>query len=509
MNNKKVNPKLLTYELQIIKLAVKRLQNTKFHAMILISVMLVGIFSLSPAISSLMNDVIIRSTGRIATAAPIAYKSEIRGVFVHFIGEVSDWGLIVETCKGYGINTLVIEGGYGWGIKTNAIAAAVDACHSRGIKLWVSVGLLITPPEEKMWCVDQNLNPYGWGCPTKQATISTIKDTITRLMAYDIDGFMFDYIRYDTQYLCYCPECKAKFEEWLGEVITDWPGEFVYGRSRYNEFAEWRLVPMTELVRDIRNWMLAIKPDLQFSIAAFTLFADEEGADYWRYFIGQDTADWVARGYLDVVAPMMYTTNLANIQNYFQTSSNYMVGGLEGKIPLVCFITTGVDSPVNVSDFKAAVDKVRELGADGWIIYQYGGPGWDYVPPPSLNNDIRPYLETLDMPDVFTLANIQVSTDETQATITWTSDLPATSKVEYSTSPLFTATKKWSGDFYYWDLDHILGIVVEDATPVTNHSITLTGLLPGTQYYFRVQSQDPSGIATRKVLTFTTGGVTP
>jgi len=37
--------------------------------MILVSVMLFGIFSLSPAISSLMNNVIIRSTGRISTVA--------------------------------------------------------------------------------------------------------------------------------------------------------------------------------------------------------------------------------------------------------------------------------------------------------------------------------------------------------------------------------------------------------------------------------------------------------
>lgn len=69
MNSKKVTAKLLTHKLQLIKLVGKRLQNTNFYAIILISVMFVGIFSLSPATSSLMNKVVITSTGEILTSA--------------------------------------------------------------------------------------------------------------------------------------------------------------------------------------------------------------------------------------------------------------------------------------------------------------------------------------------------------------------------------------------------------------------------------------------------------
>ena len=56
---------LFTYRIPLIKLAVKELRSTKFYAILLVSVMIAGIFSLSPAISTLTNDVIIRSTGRI------------------------------------------------------------------------------------------------------------------------------------------------------------------------------------------------------------------------------------------------------------------------------------------------------------------------------------------------------------------------------------------------------------------------------------------------------------
>ena len=517
MNNKRVNPKLLTHELQIIKLTVKRLRNTKFYAVFLISVMLVGIFSLYPAISSLMNDVIIRSTGRIATAttAPLTYKSEIRGVFVHAASMVNpDWDVIAETLKQYKINVVYGEflgfggGYYGDSPYGDQLGLAIKALHSRGIEVHVAMTFFYVVPENhhELHAVNHNGNPYAyWISPTKQGTLDVIKTQLEEVATnYDIDGFMFDYIRYDNTAMCYSNESKAKFEQWLGETITNWPGDFAPEGPRYKEFMEWRTVPITEIVINVRDWLLAIKPDLEFSVAAWTLFQDSP--TYWRYYIGQDTAYWVAKGYLDLVAPMMYTTKLTgpdSIEDYIQSSRKYMTGGIEGKVPLVALITTGTTSPVEPTSFKAVVDKVREMGADGWIIWRYGGPGDGQG---SNSPDIRNYLSIIDVPDVFSVGNIQVSTSETQATITWNTDLPAISKVEYSTSPLFNASFKYSGmvDFHYWDIDHVAGTIVENNTTVTNHNITLTDLLPETKYYFRVQSEDSGGIATSKVLTFTT-----
>ncbi len=61
------------------------------------------------------------------------------------------------------------------------------------------------------------------------------------------------------------------------------------------------------------------------------------------------------------------------------------------------------------------------------------------------------------------------------ATITWQTDEPSDSTVDYGTSP------------------GSLGSQESEGALVTNHSVVITGLDPGTTYHFRVSSQDASG----------------
>jgi hypothetical protein len=71
------------------------------------------------------------------------------------------------------------------------------------------------------------------------------------------------------------------------------------------------------------------------------------------------------------------------------------------------------------------------------------------------------------------------------ATVTWATDEPADSRVEYGTSP--TA----------------LDQTASDGAAVTAHSIGLTGLTPGTTSHYRVRSADASGNpATSAVASF-------
>jgi len=72
---------------------------------------------------------------------------------------------------------------------------------------------------------------------------------------------------------------------------------------------------------------------------------------------------------------------------------------------------------------------------------------------------------------------------DTSATISWITDEPSTSQVEY-----------WPGS-----LSEL------DATLVTSHSVTLTDLTPETTYHYKVKSADAAGnLAVSDEYTFTT-----
>lgn len=64
----------------------------------------------------------------------------------------------------------------------------------------------------------------------------------------------------------------------------------------------------------------------------------------------------------------------------------------------------------------------------------------------------------------------------TSATISWSTNRPVTTVVEYGTGPGLTSPA-----------------LAQNPSPVHGHQITLSGLVPGTRYYFRASSADSTG----------------
>ncbi len=86
------------------------------------------------------------------------------------------------------------------------------------------------------------------------------------------------------------------------------------------------------------------------------------------------------------------------------------------------------------------------------------------------------------------LLNVSVVAGARQAIITWTSTNAASSQVEFGLTPTLGSR------------------TAEDTAPLAEHTVLLSGLLPGTDYYFAAVSRSGTNLQRSDVLTFSTAG---
>jgi len=93
-------------------------------------------------------------------------------------------------------------------------------------------------------------------------------------------------------------------------------------------------------------------------------------------------------------------------------------------------------------------------------------------------------------PPVISSVSAVSSTDGTNATISWLTDVNATSQVAFGSTSAYTASTTAS------------------TTLVTNHSVTIGSLVPSTTYHFAAISRDTFGnVAMSPDMTFTTNSI--
>ena len=103
--------------------------------------------------------------------------------------------------------------------------------------------------------------------------------------------------------------------------------------------------------------------------------------------------------------------------------------------------------------------------------------GVEYAFFPATSGDYTASYAPDTVPPAISAVSAVAAADGT-ATVTWTTDEAADSRVDYGTAPT------------------TLTLNASDAAAVTAHSVRLTGLTPGTTYHYRVRSADGSGNAT-------------
>ena len=128
---------------------------------------------------------------------------------------------------------------------------------------------------------------------------------------------------------------------------------------------------------------------------------------------------------LEAFAPDPYITQM--------TYNIFADMGVQPTTPTANLILDGSDTP----DPTLPADKIKQVGT---------------TPPP-------------------VISNVQAVINGTSATITWTTDVESTGQVWYGTQP-----------------DHVITPAALDKEYSKDHSLEVTGLIPGTTYYLRVAS---------------------
>lgn len=447
------------------------------------------------------------------------HQSELRGALIKYLNSYThNDDVICQTLASYGFNAVYLEVNP-WSYTGNMIKnipSFITACNKYGLELHIlflffsggyyteyysSQYPLLTDGSDAERMVNSGGSFVGWNCFQKAASRARVKNVIDTLMSNygsAIADINFDYVRVptssegiDSYSVCYCDECKAAFQAWLtqnGKTFTENWSDYYYGGSKWKDYAEWRCVPINNMIRDVRQWALAWKPTLKFSADVWSPYAGWT-PDYYKEYMAQDTAYWVSQGWLDALNPMEYTNSYSKLQDAMTKAIQYWTGASKGAIPLRPFITQGISgagvNPVSTTFWTQEIDYLRSIGCNGFIIWRYSGPGFN-----TGDGDlITQYLSTIQNSSakgafpVFTQSQPSLQ----GSNITWQTSLPTTGKVEYSSSPLFMATPKNGSRLSYVDMDYVNGTILYEPTPTQDHLITVPISPP---FYFRIIDVD-------------------
>jgi len=186
------------------------------------------------------------------------------------------------------------------------------------------------------------------------------------LVRYPVDGIHLDYVRYPRMNVGYSEAMRAGF---IRKTGLD-PLELDSRRDRYEreygpervadldrEWHQFKADQVTALVRNVRALMNSRKPSLVLSAAV------RPDPDEALYVFGQDWVQWVNQGWVDAVAPMMYSPSSSTVAR--QTAEALR------RVPANRIWAGMAIYNQSVNDAAAKIRDARLKGIDGFAIFSY------------------------------------------------------------------------------------------------------------------------------------------
>lgn len=190
---------------------------------------------------------------------------------------------------------------------------------------------------------------YVFLSPTHEDVQDYIAAVVRDLVStYEIDGLHLDYVRFPDSTYSYDTDTKAAYR--LDVILKDVGHEIL-------SFGEWRTRRLTNFVGRLARAVRTARPDVEISAAVWQKIGDSRDI----YF--QDGVEWMERGHLDFLVPMIYTTG---VKEFGERLGTYTEPAGAGNVVagLGPYLETFTDS-ILVAELEAA----RSRGVRGYSIF--------------------------------------------------------------------------------------------------------------------------------------------
>lgn len=318
----------------------------------------------------------------------VPQAGELRGLWV-FSGRPIDWPKLVSQCREAGLNAIFYRVSRGAsavypsallpqeeGLKgRDELALAIETCHRYGLELhaWrvcYHTGSAQTEYRARLAAegrlsvgLDGRVAPF---CNPADPRNEQLERAAIREIAerYAVDGIHLDYIRYTDEPSYdydYGPVSRREFERARGRPVARWPGDVVHGPLK-RAYEQWEREHINRLVRETSSELRREHPGLIFSAAVW------RNHRRYIYAIKQDWPLWLREGWLDLLVPMDYMTDTAELATTARTQVALAGGQTRVAIGIGAWL---LDEPMDV---LGQVEAARAAGADGFVLFSNNAP---------------------------------------------------------------------------------------------------------------------------------------
>jgi uncharacterized lipoprotein YddW (UPF0748 family) len=190
---------------------------------------------------------------------------------------------------------------------------------------------------------------YAFLSPTHEEAQDHVAEVVRDLVGrYEVDGLHLDYVRFPDSSYSYDADSRAAYRL---DMILAGVGE------QTRSFGEWRTRRLTDFVGRLARIARTVRPGIQVSAAVW------QKIDDGREVYLQDGVDWMLRGHLDFVVPMLYTHS---VEAFGERLDTYVrpVGAGNVVAGLGPYLEAFTDSIV-----AAELDAAAERGVRGYSIF--------------------------------------------------------------------------------------------------------------------------------------------